>query len=154
MPREIEGVLVGRGKRIAIVVSRFNQLVSDPLLQGACDILLRHEVAADDITIARVPGAREIPLATQRLADSEKYDAIICLGAVIRGDTPHFDYVAGEVSRGVAETSKNSGLPVAFGVLTCDTFEQALDRAGGKAGNKGCEAAESALEMANLLPLL
>ena len=149
--RVIEGMLVGRGKRFAIVVSRFNEFIGGKLLEGARDALLRHEVAEDDITLVWTPGAFEIPLVAKRLATSHQHDAIICLGAVIRGATPHFDYVAAEVSKGVASVGLETGIPVIFGVLTTDSVEQAIERAGTKAGNKGFEAAVAAIEMANLL---
>lgn len=146
-----EGMLTGRGLRFGVVVGRFNEFVSGKLLEGARDALLRHEVADDDIDVAWVPGSFEIPLAAKRLAASSRYDAVICLGAVIRGATAHFDYVAAEVSKGVAAVGLDTGVPVIFGVLTTDTIEQAIERAGTKAGNKGFEAAVSAIEMANLL---
>jgi 6,7-dimethyl-8-ribityllumazine synthase len=147
----IEGMLTGRGKRFAIVLSRFNEFVGGKLLDGARDALLRHEVAEDAIDLAWTPGAFEIPLVAKRLAATGRYDAIICLGAVIRGSTPHFDYVAAEVSKGIANVGLESGVPVIFGVLTTDTIEQAIERAGVKAGNKGFDAAMAAIEMANLL---
>jgi 6,7-dimethyl-8-ribityllumazine synthase len=149
--RTIEGLLTGRGRRIGIVVARFNEFISGKLLDGARDGLVRHEVAEDDIDVAWVPGAFEIPLVAQRMARSGRYDAVICLGAVIRGATPHFDYVAAEVSKGIANVALATGVPVIFAVLTTDTIEQAIERAGTKAGNKGFDAALSALEMANLL---
>ncbi len=149
--RTVEGKLAGEGLKIALVVSRFNSFITERLLEGALDCLRRHGVADDGITIVRVPGAWEIPLVTKRLAQSRAHDAVICLGAVIRGSTPHFDYVAAEVSKGIAQVSLESGIPVLFGVLTTDTLEQAVERAGSKAGNKGYAAAEAALEMANLL---
>jgi 6,7-dimethyl-8-ribityllumazine synthase len=146
-----EGMLSGRGKRFGIVLARFNELIGGKLLEGARDALIRHEVAEGDITLTWVPGSFEIPLVAKRMASSGRYDAVICLGAVIRGATPHFDYVAAEVSKGVASVSLETGVPVIFGVLTTDTIEQAIERAGTKAGNKGFEAAVSAIEMANLL---
>ena len=149
--RVFEGFLKGEGLRFAIVVSRFNEFISSKLLSGAWDCLTRHGVAEADIDVAWVPGAMEIPLVAQRLAGSARYDAVICLGAVIRGSTPHFDYVAGEVAKGVAKVQLDTGVPVIFGVLTTDTIEQAVERAGTKAGNKGWDAALSALEMANLV---
>ena len=149
-----EGMLTGRGLRFGVVVGRFNEFVSGKLLEGARDALVRHEVADDDIDVAWVPGSFEIPLAAKHLAGSGRYDAVICLGAVIRGATAHFDYVAAEVSKGVAAVGLDTGLPVIFGVLTTDTIEQAIERAGSKAGNKGFEAAVSAIEMANLLKRL
>lgn len=134
-----------------MVVSRFNEFISSKLLSGAWDCLTRHGVAGTDVDVAWVPGAMEIPLIAQRLARSKKYDAVICLGAVIRGSTPHFDFVAGEVAKGVAKVQLDSGIPVIFGVLTTESIEQAVERAGTKAGNKGWDAAVSALEMANLV---
>jgi 6,7-dimethyl-8-ribityllumazine synthase len=144
-----EGRLEASGLRVAIVVSRFNELVSRQLLEGARDSLRRH--GGDEPAVAWVPGAFEIPLVAHRLASSGRYDAVICLGAVIRGATAHFDYVAGQCAAGVARVSLETGVPVSFGVLTTDTLEQALDRAGGKAGNKGADAALAAVEMASLL---
>ena len=149
-----EGKLIGKGLKFALVVGRFNEFISTHLLSGALDNLRRHEVADDDIDIAWVPGAFEMPLIAQKLAASGRYDAIICLGAVIRGGTPHFDYVASEVAKGIAKVGLDSGLPVVFGVLTTDSVEQAVERAGTKAGNKGWAAATTALEMANLLRVL
>jgi 6,7-dimethyl-8-ribityllumazine synthase len=146
-----EGVLNGEGLRFAIVVSRFNEFISSKLLSGAWDCLTRHGAGTKDIDVAWVPGAMEIPLIAQRLAGTKRYDAVICLGAVIRGSTPHFDYVAAEVAKGVASVQLAAGLPVIFGVLTTDSIEQAVERAGTKAGNKGWDAAVSALEMANLV---
>ncbi len=147
----IEGLLVGRNRKFAIVVARFNEFITGKLLDGAIDGLVRHEVDHDDITVAWVPGSWEIPLIAQRLAASKKYDGVICLGAVIRGSTAHFDYVAAEVSKGIASGSMETGVPITFGVLTTDTIEQAIERAGTKAGNKGFEAAVTAIEMANLV---
>lgn len=149
--RVFEGLLSGEGLRFALVVSRFNEFISSKLLSGAWDCLTRHGAASENIDVAWVPGAFEIPLIAQRLAGTKRYDAVICLGAVIRGSTPHFDYVSGEVAKGVAKVQLDSGVPVIFGVLTTDTIEQAVERAGTKAGNKGWDAAVSALEMANLL---
>jgi 6,7-dimethyl-8-ribityllumazine synthase len=149
--RTIEGLLTGRGRRIGIVVARFNEFISGKLLDGARDGLVRHEVAEDDIDVAWVPGSFEIPLVAQRMARSGRYDAVICLGAVIRGATPHFDYVAAEVSKGIANVALDTSVPVIFAVLTTDTIEQAIERAGTKAGNKGFDAALTALEMANVL---
>lgn len=151
--RVLEGKLTGAGRRFALIVSRFNAFITERLLEGALDCLRRHGVAEDDITVIRVPGAWEIPLTAKMLVTrtvDRAYDAIICLGAVIRGSTPHFDYVAAEVSKGVAQVGLESGVPVLFGVLTTDTLEQAVERAGSKAGNKGYAAAEAALEMVNL----
>ncbi|MCE7791080.1 6,7-dimethyl-8-ribityllumazine synthase [Salipaludibacillus sp. CUR1] len=150
MGQVYEGHLVGTGLKIGIVVGRFNEFITSKLLGGAEDALKRHGVSEDDIDIAWVPGAFEIPLIAKRMAESGKYDAVITLGTVIRGSTPHFDYVCGEVSKGVASTALSSGIPVIFGVLTTDTIEQAVERAGTKAGNKGWEAAAGAIEMANL----
>jgi 6,7-dimethyl-8-ribityllumazine synthase len=147
----IEGRLAGEGLKIALVVSRFNSFITERLLEGALDCLRRHGVADSGLTMVRVPGAWEIPLVAKKLAGAKAYDAVICLGAVIRGSTPHFDYVAAEVSKGIAHVSLESGVPILFGVLTTDTLEQAVERAGSKAGNKGYAAAESALEMINLL---
>jgi len=146
-----EGVLSAEGLNIAIVVSRFNSFITEQLLEGALDCIRRHGGSEEKVTLARVPGSWEIPLVAKRAAATKRYDAVICLGAVIRGDTPHFDYVAAEVSKGVAAVSLETGVPVAFGVLTTDTVDQAVDRAGTKAGNKGFDAAGSALEMVNLL---
>ena len=144
----------GKGKKVALVASRFNDLVVSRLIEGAKDGLIRHGVAEIDITLAYVPGAYEIPFVAGKLAGSKQYDSVITLGAVIRGSTPHFEYVSSEVSKGVAQESLRTGVPILFGVLTCDTVEQALERAGLKAGNKGWEAALSALEMMNLLNTL
>ena len=149
--KEYAGELTGKGIRVGIVVSRFNSFITTKLLDGALDILRRHEVSEDDISVCWVPGSFEIPLVAKELASSGRFDAVLALGAVIRGDTPHFNYVANEVAKGIAQTMLNTGVPVAFGVLTTDTLEQAIDRAGVKAGNKGAEAAMSALEMVNLL---
>ena len=147
----IEGGLNAHGLRFAIVVARFNALITERLLAGACDVLARCGVNADEIEIVKVPGAWELPLAAKTLALQKKHDAIIALGAVVRGETPHFDYVAGHAASGLAAVQQESGIPVAFGVLTTNSMEQALDRAGGKAGNKGSDAAMTAIEMANLL---
>jgi 6,7-dimethyl-8-ribityllumazine synthase len=149
-----EGFLSGEGLRFAVVVSRFNEFISSKLLSGAWDCLTRHGAEGSDIDVAWCPGAFEIPLVAQKLAATERYDAIICLGAVIRGSTPHFDFVSGEVAKGVAKVQLDAGLPVIFGVLTTDSIEQAVERAGTKAGNKGWDAAVSALEMANLFKSL
>lgn len=147
----LEGRLAGEGLKIALVVGRFNSFITERLLEGAVDCLQRHGVADTGLTLVRVPGAWEIPLVAKKLAQAGAHDAIICLGAVIRGSTPHFDYVAAEVSKGIAQVSLESGIPILFGILTTDTLEQAVERAGSKAGNKGYAAAEAALEMANLL---
>lgn len=149
--KTIEGDLTVRGARFALLVSRFNSFIVDSLVSGALDTLKRHGAEDKDIVIARVPGAFEMPVAAQRLAGSKQYDAIIALGAVIRGGTPHFEYVAGECTKGLAQVSAQTGVPIGFGVLTVDTIEQAIERAGTKAGNKGVEAALSAIEMVNLL---
>ena len=146
-----EGKLVSEGVKVGIVVARFNEFITSKLLAGAIDCLKRHEVAEEDIEVAWVPGAFEIPLIASKMAKSGKYDAVICLGAVIRGATSHYDYVCSEVSKGVANVSLNSDIPVMFGVLTTDTIEQAIERAGTKAGNKGFECAEGAIEMVNLI---
>ena len=147
-----EGKIVAEENiRIGIVIARFNSFITQHLLEGAEDGLLRHGVAADNIDVAYVPGAFEIPLAANKMADSGKYDAVICLGAVIRGQTPHFDYVCAEASKGIAQTSLQAGIPVMFGVLTTDTIQQAVERVGSKAGNKGFECAEGAIEMINLM---
>ena len=150
----LEGNFDGKGKKVALVASRFNDFVVSRLIEGAKDGLIRHGVAETDITLAYVPGAYEIPFVAGKLAGSKQYDSVITLGAVIRGSTPHFEYVSSEVSKGVAQESLRTGVPILFGVLTCDTVEQALERAGLKAGNKGWEAALSALEMMNLLNTL
>ena len=146
----LEGHLQGKGRKIGIVVARFNSFISERLLEGAIDSLVRSGVATEDIVVARVPGAYEIPLVAQRMARSGRHEAIICLGAVIRGATPHFDYVAGEVAKGTAQVMLDTSIPVLFGVLTTETIEQAIERAGTKAGNKGFDAALSALEMMDL----
>ncbi len=154
MPKIIEGKLDAKDLRIGLLVSRFNSFISDRLVEGAIDALLRHGSEKENINIVRVPGAYEIPPAAKQMAESDRYDAIVCLGAVIRGATPHFDYVSAEVSKGIASVSLDSGVPVAFGVLTTDTIEQAIERAGSKAGNKGFDAAMAAVEMANLYKAL
>lgn len=150
MAKVYEGQLSAAGKRFAIVVSRFNELICKKLLEGALDCLSRHGGNLDDVDIVWVPGSFEIPVAAKRLAASQKYDAVICVGAVIRGATPHFEYIASEVTKGIAQVSLEFGLPVAYGVITPETLEQALERAGTKAGNKGWEAALSLLEVINL----
>ncbi|MDI6715901.1 MAG: 6,7-dimethyl-8-ribityllumazine synthase [Actinomycetota bacterium] len=146
-----EGNLIGEGLKFAIVISRFNEFIGTRLLEGALDALKRHGVAESDIHIAWTPGSFEIPLTAKKLAESGRYNAIICLGAVIRGSTPHFDYVANEVAKGVANVNLESGVPTIFGILTTDSIEQAVERAGTKNGNKGWQAAVSAIEMANLV---
>ncbi len=154
MPNVIEGKLVSKGKKYGIVIARFNEFISNKLLGGALDALGRHGVADNEIAIVWVPGAFEIPVAAQKMAESGKYDAVIALGAVIRGGTPHFDYVANEVSKGVAHVALAAKIPVLFGVLTTDTIEQAIERAGTKAGNKGFDAAVAAIEMVNVMEQL
>jgi 6,7-dimethyl-8-ribityllumazine synthase len=151
MPRYFEGKLDAKGQKIGIIVSRFNSFITERLLEGAVDALVRHGADEEEIHVARVPGAFEIPLAAKKMAASGAYDAIIALGAVIRGSTPHFDYVSSEVTKGVAAVSLESGIPVSFGVLTTDSIEQAVERAGTKAGNKGFEAAVTVIETINLL---
>jgi 6,7-dimethyl-8-ribityllumazine synthase len=150
-PKIIEGELLVRDLRFAILAARFNDFVVEPLVRGALDVLKRHGATEKQIEIVRVPGAFDMPIVARKLALSRRYEALIALGAVIRGQTPHFDYVAGECASGMARIALESGVPIAFGVLTTDTVEQAIDRAGGKAGNKGADAALTALEMANLL---
>lgn len=151
MGKLYEGVLIGKGLKIALVVSRFNEFVTNKLMEGAEDALLRHEVSQEDIDVAWVPGAFEIPMIALTLAQTKKYDAVICLGAVIRGATPHFEYVASEVTKGIAQVGLSTGVPVTYGLITSDTLEQAIERAGTKSGNKGFDAAVSAIEMANLM---
>ena len=150
MPKIIEGRLDAQGLKVGILVSRFNSFIGDRLVEGAIDALLRHGADKDNLVVVRVPGAFEIPPVAKRMAESGSYDALVCLGAVIRGSTPHFDYVSAEVSKGIAAVSMEAGIPVTFGVLTTDTLEQAIERAGSKAGNKGFDAAVAAIEMANL----
>jgi len=149
LPKIYEGKLTGKGIKIGIVVSRFNEFITNKLLSGSIDVLQRHDVDPDNIEIAWVPGAFEIPLVAQKMADKD-YDAVICLGTVIRGATPHFEYISAEVTKGVAQVGLNQGIPVIYGVLTTDTIEQAIERAGTKAGNKGSDAAMTAIEMVNL----
>ena len=151
MGATFQGGLDGAGVRLALVVSRFNEAVTKRLLAGAREAMAQHGVSEDDVDIAWVPGAFELPLAARRLAESHRYDAIVCLGAVIRGETPHFEYVSAEVARGVSEVSRDTGVPAVFGVITPDTREQALARAGGSKANKGAEAVATAIEMVNLL---
>jgi len=151
MAKYLEGNLQGTGRKLGIVVARFNSFICEKLLEGALDSLVRSGVNSEDVTVARVPGAFEIPLVAQKMAKSGKYDAVIVLGAVIRGATPHFNYVAGEVAKGTAQVMLETGVPVLFGVLTTETIEQAIERAGTKAGNKGSDVAIAALEMINLL---
>ena len=150
-PKIIEGELLARDLRFGFVAARFNDFVVEPLIRGAVDALKRHGSTEKQIEIVRVPGAFDIPIVARKLALSRRYDALLALGAVVRGQTPHFDYVAGECASGLARIALESGIPIAFGVLTTDTMEQATDRAGGKAGNKGADAALAAIEMANLL---
>lgn len=151
LPKITEGELLARDFKFVIVAARFNEFVVEPLLKGALDAFRRHGVSDKQVEIVRVPGAFDIPVVVRKLANAKRYDAIIALGAVVRGQTPHFDYVAGECAGGVSRIALESGIPIAFGVLTTDTMEQAVDRAGGKAGNKGADCALVAIEMANLL---
>lgn len=148
--KTLEGKLTAKNMKIAIVVARFNEFITSKLLSGCIDCLIRHEAADEDLTVAWVPGAFEIPMAAKKLAESGKYDAVICLGAVIRGATPHFDYVCAEASKGIAQVSMQTGVPVAFGVLTTENIQQAVERAGTKTGNKGVDCAMTAMEMVNL----
>lgn len=154
MPKFFEGKLQAEGKKFGIVIARFNSFIAERLLEGALDTLMRSGVKDKEIEVARVPGAFEIPLVAQKMVKSGRYDAVICLGAVIRGSTPHFDFVANEATKGIAQASMESGVPIIFGVLTTDSIEQAIERAGSKAGNKGAECAATAIEMVNLLPQL
>ncbi|MBI4321665.1 MAG: 6,7-dimethyl-8-ribityllumazine synthase [Chloroflexi bacterium] len=149
--RTYEGKLIGEGLRFGVVLSRFNDFVGRKLLDGAMDALVRHGVQHDDVEVALVPGSFEIPLVAKKMATTGKYSAVICLGVLIRGSTPHFDYIAAEVSKGIANVGLETGVPIIFGVVTSDNLEQAIERAGTKAGNKGYDAAVSAIEMANLL---
>ncbi len=151
MGKLFEGMLLGEGLKIGVVASRFNEFITRKLLDGAQDALLRHGVAADNIDVAWVPGAFEIPLVAQKLVQTKKYDAVVCVGAIVRGATPHFEYIAAEVTKGIARASLDSGVPISYGVITTDTLEQAIERAGSKIGNKGFDAATNAIEMANLL---
>lgn len=154
MPKILEANFVAEGKKFVLIVSRFNDFITEKLLDGAVDALKRSGTKEDDVDIVKVPGAFEIPLVAKKVAEKNKYDAIICLGAVIRGSTPHFDYVCAEVSKGVAQVGLEYTVPVIFGVVTTDTIEQAIERAGTKAGNKGWSAAMSAVEMANLMEIV
>jgi 6,7-dimethyl-8-ribityllumazine synthase len=154
MSKPIEGMLVGKGLKFGLVVSRFNDFLTQKLLDGAQDALLRHGVAQADIDVAWVPGSFEIPLIAKKLAQTKRYDAIICLGAVIRGGTPHFEYISAEVTKGIAMVGLETGLPVIYGVITADSLEQAIGRAGTKEGNQGFKAAVSAIEMANLVKII
>lgn len=149
--KKLEGKVIGQGIKVGIVAARFNEFIVSKLVGGANDALVRHGVSEDDITLAWVPGAFEIPMVANRMASSGKYDVVICLGAVIKGSTSHYDYVCAEVSKGVAQVGLNTGVPTIFGVITTDNIEQAIERAGTKAGNKGYDAACTAIEMANLL---
>ncbi|MFC1919008.1 6,7-dimethyl-8-ribityllumazine synthase [Chloroflexota bacterium] len=151
MSKVFEGLLLGKGLKFGVVVSRFNEFITKKLLDGAQDALLRHGVSEEDIDIAWAPGSFEIPLVARTLALSKRYDAVICLGAVVRGATPHFEYIASEVTKGIAKLGMETGLPISYGIITADTLEQAIERAGTKAGNKGFDAAVNAIEMANLL---
>jgi 6,7-dimethyl-8-ribityllumazine synthase len=151
MGKLFEGVLLGKGLKIGVVVSRFNEFVTTKLLEGAKDAMIRHDVSPDDIDVAWVPGAFELPIIAKKMAQTKRYDAVICLGAVIRGATPHFEYISAEVTKGIAQVGLDTGVPVTFGVITTDTIEQAIERAGTKAGNKGFDAAVNAIEMANLV---
>ena len=154
MPKFHEAKLIAEGKKFALVVSRFNDFITEKLLSGALDALIRSGTADEDIEVVKVPGAFEIPLLAQKMAKTNRFDAVICLGAVIRGSTPHFDYVSAEVSKGIAAVSMEAEIPVIFGVITVDTIEQAIERAGTKAGNKGWSAAIAAVEMANLFEII
>ncbi len=154
MNKHFEGVLLGKGLKFGLVVSRFNEFITKKLLEGAQDALLRHGVNQEDIEIAWVPGSFEIPLAAKKLAQTKRYDAVICLGTVVRGATPHFEYIAAEVTKGIAKVGLETGLPVTYGVITADTLEQAIERAGTKMGNKGFDAAVNAIEMANLVKVI
>ncbi len=154
MPKTYEGKMLAAGLKFGIVVSRFNEFITNKLLSGALDSLLRHGAEDASIEVAWVPGTFEIPMTAQKMANSGKYDAVICLGALIRGSTPHFDYIAAEASKGIAQVGLSTGVPTIFGVITTENIEQAIERAGTKAGNKGSAAAESAIEMANLLKSL
>ena len=151
MNKYFEGMLLGKGLKFGLVVSRFNEFFTKKLLEGAQDALLRHGVSREDIEVAWVPGAFEIPLIAKKLAQTKRYDAVICLGAVVRGETPHFEYIAAQLAKDISKVGLDTGLPVIYGVITADTLEQAIERAGTKQGNKGFEAAVSAIEMANLL---
>jgi len=154
MPKFHEAKLIAEGKKFAVIVSRFNDFITEKLLSGALDALVRSGTADEDIEVVRVPGAFEIPLVAKKMAKTKRFDAVICLGAVIRGSTPHFDYISAEVSKGIALVGMESEIPVIFGVITTDTIEQAIERAGSKAGNKGWSAAIDAVEMANLLEII
>jgi 6,7-dimethyl-8-ribityllumazine synthase len=154
MPRVLEAKLLAEGKKFALIASRFNDFITDRLVSGAIDALIRSGAREEDIDLVKVPGAFEIPLVARKLAATARYHAVVCLGAVIRGATPHFDYVSAEVSKGVAHVGLETGVPVIFGIITADTIEQAIERAGTKAGNKGWSAAMAAVEMANLMDVM
>ena len=154
MDNHFEGMLIGEGLKFGMVISRFNEFISSKLLEGAQDALVRHGVKPSDIGITWVPGSFEIPLIAKKMAESKRYDAIICLGAVIRGSTPHFEYIAAEVSKGIARVGLDTGVPVTFGVITTETLEQAIERASTKMGNRGFDAAVTAIEMANLVKII
>jgi len=154
MPRELNGQLTVEGQNFALVISRFNDFITTRLVSGAIDALMRHGCKDDDITCVRVPGAFELPFVAKKLAEQGTFDAIICLGCVIRGQTPHFDYVANEAAKGIAQIGLSTGVPTVFGVITADTLEQAIERAGSKAGNKGADAALSAVELVNLMSVV
>ncbi len=149
--KTFEGMLLGEGLKFGIVIARFNDFITSKMLEGAADALSRHGVNEEDVEVCWVPGSFEIPLAAQKMANTKRFDAVICLGAVIRGGTPHFEYVASEVTKGIAQVGLNTGIPIIYGVLTTDTLEQAIERAGTKQGNEGAKAATTAIEMANLL---
>jgi len=151
MSQHFEGMLLGKGMKFGLVISRFNEFLTKKLLEGAQDALLRHGVNQEDIEIAWVPGSFEIPLVAKKVAETKRFDAVICLGAVVRGGTPHFEYIAAEVTKGIAKVGLETGLPVIYGVLTADTLEQAIERVGTKMGNRGFDAAVEAIEMANLV---
>lgn len=151
MPREIKGDLTAKGRKFAIVSGRFNEFITTSLVRGAVDVLRRHGCSDDDITVVQVPGAFDIPLVAKKLAESSTYDAVICVGCVIRGQTPHFEYVAGEAAKGIAHVAMETGVPTTFGVITSDTLEQAIERAGAKRGNKGADAASAAMELVDVL---
>jgi len=154
MAKIIEGNLIAKGKKFAIIASRFNDFVTKELISGCLDTLIRHGASDEDLAVTWVPGAFEVPTVAQRMAKSKAYDALICLGVIIRGSTPHFEYIASEAAKGIARVSQDTGLPVIFGIITADTIEQAIERAGAKEGNKGRDAALNAIEMVNLLAQL
>ena len=154
MNKQFEGMLTGEGLKFALVASRFNEFITKRLIDGAQDALIRHGVSQDDVDVTWVPGSFEIPLIAKKMADTKRYDAVICLGAIIRGETPHYEYVANEVSRSIGRLSLETGMPVIFGVITANTLEEAIERAGTKAGNRGYDAAISGIEMANLLKVI